>query len=232
MKRVLTVITARGNSRELPRKNVLPLLGKPLIGWTIECARAAKSVETLILSSDNTEIIDVARSFGCSVPFVRPAELAGSDASSMDVILHALDAMEETFEYVVLLQPTSPLRRPDDIDACVALCRDEGAPAAVSVCSAGKPLHWMFEIGADGKMSRVLELPQVDGGRQVLQHPYVLNGAVYVARTDYLREVRSFIGPGTRAHVMPSDRSVDIDSHADFLIAEALLRLQDGDTVR
>ncbi|HLO75983.1 MAG TPA: acylneuraminate cytidylyltransferase family protein [Magnetospirillum sp.] len=228
MSNVLTVVTARGHSRELPRKNILPLLGKPLIAWTIECARQAQSVDTLIISSDDSEIISVAESYGCQAPFVRPAELATDEASSIDVILHALDVMKGSFEYVILLQPTSPLRLPQDIDACMALCRDGGADSAVSVCAAGKPLHWMFEIGTSGEMSRVLELPDFGGPRQQHVQPFVLNGAVYVARVEWLRKNRSFVGPHTRAHVMPRERSIDIDSKADFLVAEALLRLQRG----
>lgn len=228
MSRLLTVVTARGNSRELPRKNVLPLVGKPLIAWTIDCARASASVDTLILSSDDPEIIEVAGAFGCPAPFVRPAELATDTASSIDVILHAVDAMGGDFDHVMLLQPTSPLRQPEDIDACVALCRDRGAPSAVSVCPTGKPLHWMFEIGEGATMSRIVELPDGGAQRQNLAQPYVLNGAVYVAQTDWLRRTRTFVGPQTLAHIMPRDRSVDIDSRADFLVAEALLRLRLG----
>lgn len=228
MSRLLTVVTARGNSRELPRKNVLPLLDKPLIGWTIEAARAARCVGTLILSSDDPEIIACAAGFGCAAPFVRPASLASDTASSIDVVLHAADAMGGDFDHVLLLQPTSPLRQPEDIDAAVTLCLERDAPSVVSVCSAGKPLHWMFEIDPDGGMSRMVELPHADAQRQQLAQPFVLNGAIYVARLEWLRQTRSFVGPGTLAHVMPRERSVDIDSRADFLVAEALLRLRTG----
>lgn len=228
MTSLLTVVTARGNSRELPRKNVLPLLNKPLIAWTIECARASRSVGTMVLSSDNSEIIAAAEAHGCPAPFIRPASLATDDASSIDVVLHAVDEMGGDYEHVMLLQPTSPLRLPQDIDSCVAMCRERDTDSVVSVCAAGKPLHWMFEVGDGGEMARVTELPDTGTPRQKLSQPFVLNGAVYVASVESLRKSRTFVGPRTLAYIMPRDRSVDIDNRADFLVAEALLQLRCG----
>src|SRR5262245_25182815 len=121
-KRVLGLITARGGSKGVPRKNVRPLGGKPLLAWTIEAARNAPVIDRLILSSDDAEIIEVARAWGCEVPFVRPPELATDTADSVEVVRHALSTLGEDYDYVVLLQPTSPLRTGEDIENCVRLC--------------------------------------------------------------------------------------------------------------
>lgn len=227
---VLGLITARGGSRGLPGKNVLPLAGKPLIAWTIEAARAAARVDRVVLSTDDPTIADVARSHGCDVPFQRPQDLATDTAGSIDVVLHALDALPG-HGVIVLLQPTSPLRAPADIDATLAPVLDGSAPACVSVTEAEQPPHWMYSLDA-GRRLRPL-LPKTGATRrQDLPATYVLNGAVYAADASWLRGTRSFVTAETVAHVMPPERSVDIDTALDLAFAELLLGAQASSTVK
>ena len=124
-KRVVAIIPARGGSKRLPRKNVLPLAGKPLIVWSIEAALASVYIDKTIVSTDDAEIAEISRIAGASVPFMRPPELASDTATSADVVMHALDYLDsqnDHYYYSVLLQPTSPLRTNTDIDAALELC--------------------------------------------------------------------------------------------------------------
>lgn len=213
-KRVIAVITARGGSKGLPRKNVLPAGGRPLIAWTIGAAQASQAVDHVVLSSDDDEIMEAAAAWGCAVPFRRPAGLASDTATSIDVLMHALDQLPG-YEYVVLLQPTSPLRTAADIDAAFALLQSHGAPSCVSVCEAEQSPYWMFRLGAGDVLAPLLPDPGASR-RQDLPPVYVLNGAIYIARIDWLRATRSFLGEGCIAYRMPAERSVDIDDAADF----------------
>lgn len=219
--RVLGLITARGGSKGLPGKNLIDLAGRPLIAWTIEAARGSLYIDRLILSSDDPAIIAVAGEWGCEAPFVRPAELAGDDTPSVPVILHALDALDETFDLLVLLQPTSPLRATEDIDACIGRCRPGGAPACVSVCEPETSPYWTYAMDAGGHLRPLVTPPggSLPSRRQDLPPAYTLNGAVYAARVPWFRERRAFLGPETVGQAMPPERSVDIDTEADLKMA-------------
>jgi len=221
-RKVVAVITARGGSKGLPRKNVLPLGGKPLIAWTVEAAKASRYVDRVVLSSDDPEIIAAAVAAGAEAPFVRPAELAGDAAGSVDVMLHALDAIGAESDLAVLLQPTSPLRRAADIDACVEACA-AGATSCVTVTEAAKPPFWMFFRTADGRLNRVVEPPPGAHRRQDLPPAFVVNGAVYVVAVEWFRAERTFVDANTRSVIMPPERSVDIDTATDFALAACLL---------
>lgn len=212
--RVLALITARGGSKGLPGKNVRPVRGRPLIDFTIAAAREATCVDLVVLSTDDDEIARVALACGCEVPFRRPAALASDEAKSMDVVMHALDQLPP-HDVVVLLQPTSPAREAADIDACVQRLVDAQAPACVSVCPAQESPYWMFRLGEHARLTPLFDTPAATR-RQDLPPVFVLNGAVYAARTDALRRMGSFLGPETVAHVMPRERSIDIDTLEDF----------------
>jgi N-acylneuraminate cytidylyltransferase len=215
MNRTLALIPARGGSRGLPRKNVLPVAGRPLIAWTIDAARSSAVVDRLILSSDDDEIVAVAGACGCEVPFRRPAELATDVATSVDVVIHALDSVPG-YEYVVLLQPTSPLRTGEDIDAAFRLMMQRKAPACVSVCPAEESPYWMYTCSNDDELTSVLDPKVAASRRQDLPEICVLNGAIYIAQCEWFRRQRGFVGPGTVAYRMPRERSIDIDTSADF----------------
>jgi N-acylneuraminate cytidylyltransferase len=211
---VLAVIPARGGSKGLPGKNILPVHGRPLLSWTTDAALAAAALDRVVVSSDSDAILAAARACGVEA-LRRPAELATDTATTLDVVLHALDACPG-HDVVVVLQPTSPLRTAADIDAALDRFAASGAPSCVSVCEAEQSPYWMYRLG-DGQAL----LPVVEGAlqatrRQDLPAVYVLNGAVYVADAAWLRTTRAFVAAGTVAHVMPPERSLDIDTAHDF----------------
>ena len=222
-KSVLAVIPARSGSKGLPNKNILELAGKPLIAWSIEAASESKYIDRLIISTDSKEIADAAKQYNCDVPFMRPPELATDDANLNDVILHALDKLEDPYDIVMVLQPTSPLRKSKDIDQALEFMQKNNILAVVSICSSNKPLHWHFTLETDGKLKPVFKNNIFYTNRQ--EHPptYNPNGALYIAKTDYYRNIKTFYTCSTFAYLMPPERSVDIDNQIDFFTAEAII---------
>lgn len=224
---VLAVIAARGGSKGLPRKNILPLAGKPLIAWSIECASQSKYIDRCIISTDDQEIANIAKEWGGDVPFLRPAELARDDTPGILPVMHAVENIGG-YDLVVLLQPTSPLRTPSDIDGCLKTMTDANAPACVSVTPAEQSPFWMYMITEKGTLKPVLDGADRDVPRQRLPDVYVLNGAVYAAEIEWLKETRSFLTGETAAYVMPRERSVDIDTLDDFRMAEMMMTRRFG----
>ncbi len=184
----LGVILARGGSKRIPRKNLRMLGRQPLIAWSIGVGMASPMLDGLVVSSEDDDILEVARDYGCET-IRRPAEMATDSASSYPALLHALDCCEMPVDYVCLLQPTSPYRTIDDVDNCVALCETGEYPAVVS---------------------------------RTVGH-MVPNGAVYVGRSDWLRDGGNFDGPAVGFYDMPEYRSIDIDTEEDWLAAERYL---------
>ena len=217
---LLGLITARGGSKSVPKKNIRVVGGKPLIVWTISSARASTYLDRLILSSDDGEIIRVAQENGCEVPFKRDPELATDETPSMDVVLDALKRCPG-FDWVVLLQPTSPLRRAEDIDRAIDTCMTLDAPACVSVSEVEQSPYWMFHL-TNSRLTPVLDEPIIER-RQDLPKVYALNGAIYVANVSWLTQQKSFLTPNTVAYEMPSERSLDIDTENDFDLLARLL---------
>ena len=215
------LIPARGGSKGIPRKNIKPLCGKPLIAWTIEAALRARRLDAVVVSTEDAEIAEVARRYGAQVPFMRPSELARDDTPGIEPALHALDQNKD-WDRLVLLQPTSPLRSTADIDACVELAERAGAPSAASLVEPSKHPYWMYRLEADGRMRPLMDVPEV-ANRQDLPPVYSMNGALYYARADWLRRTRSYVATETIGYVMPPERSVDLDTPADWLLAEMLL---------
>lgn len=218
---VLAVVTARGGSKGLPRKNLVPFRGAPLIAWTIRAAQAAPAIDRLILSSDDPEIIETARALGCEAPFRRTPELASDTAASIDVLLDAAERVPG-HDIIVLLQPTSPLRTADDIEATLAVMAETGAPGAVSVSEAPCHPYLIFRRDAAGRLSPFVEKPADMGWRrQDLPPAWRVNGAVYAADLAWLRVERTLCKAGeTAAYEMPVERSIDIDTLEDLQAAE------------
>jgi CMP-N,N'-diacetyllegionaminic acid synthase len=224
---VLGVIAARGGSKGLIGKNVLPLGGRPLIAHTIAAALACPALTHTVVSSDDSEILEAARAAGCPAPFVRPAELATDRSSTVDVALHALDWFEAhevlAPEVLVLLPATAPLRDARHIAGAVStLLEDPGAEGVVAVTEPDYPPYWMLRI-----VERRLHWLFPDGGaanhRQELPPAYQPNGSIYAVRTPVLREQRTFYPRATAPYVMPREASVNIDSELHFRMAELLL---------
>lgn len=222
-KPILALISARGGSKGVLRKNIRNVAGKPLIAWTIEAAKKSKYIDRLVLSSDDDEIIKVARDCGCEAPFVRPAELARDDTPGIDVVLHALDTLPG-FYYIVLLQPTSPLRTAEDIDACIERCCQREAVACVSVVEPGKSPYWMYVLDEFGRMTPLIKIEKAISRRQDLPGAYAVNGAVYVAECGWLLKTRTFLAPETLAYIMPKERSIDVDTEFDLNLCDWLLK--------
>ena len=219
---LLALIPARGGSKGIPRKNIRPFCGKPLLQWSIDVALAASSVDRVVLSTDDPEICAVGLAAGAEVPFLRPANLGTDTAPGIAPVLHALEQLPE-IEDVLLLQPTSPLRLVEDVEAIVALRNQSGGDAAVSVSLSAKHPTWMFSISPEQTLEPVL--PHAEATcRQQLPETYVVNGALYLASRKFLERERSFLTTDTVAYVMPSDRSVDIDSQLDWQWGEYLMQ--------
>lgn len=219
---VLALVTARGGSRGLARKNLREVGGRSLLERAIQAGQGAQTVDRVVLSSDDPEIIRAALLAGCEVPFVRPPSLANDEARSIDVLRHALETLPERYDLLVLLQPTSPLRLAEDIDGAVMFCLDSGAPACVSVAPAAKTPYWMHSLGDRGLLHPILPAFQMVPRRQDLPEAYALNGAVFVAYCDWLMAHEDFLSPDTVGYVMPKERSVDIDDELDLVLAEAI----------
>jgi CMP-N-acetylneuraminic acid synthetase len=225
----LGVIPARGGSKSVPRKNITLVQGKPLIAYTIEAAQHSRLLTHFLVSSDDAEIISVARQYGAPVPFVRPAELATDTAPSLPVVQHAVGEMERlhgiTYDYVVLLQPTTPLRLAEDIDAALEKLVATGADSVISVCDVGAyhPAR-MRQIVDDRLVELPIREPKEMARRQDLPPVYIRNGAIYAVKRDVVMLENSMSGSDCRAYIMPEERSVNVDSKLDLLLAEILLR--------
>ncbi len=222
-KKILAIIPARGGSKGIPRKNIIDVAGKPLIAWTIEAAKKSKYIDRLVLSSEDDEIIRIAIQWGCEVPLKRPDFLAEDDTPGIDPVLHMLSVLPE-FDYIVLLQPTSPLRRTEDIDGCIEQCITKRANCCVSVTEPDKSPFWMYYINSEGVLEPVVSSDnEVAVRRQDLPVIYALNGAVYVARCEWLLTNKSFLTKETIAYPMSKEHSIDIDSWRDLQLAKLIL---------
>lgn len=230
-RRVLCLIPARGGSKGLPGKNIALLGGRPLIAWTIAAATACHCIDDVVVTTDDDEIARVAEQAGARVPFRRPAELATDDAHMTDVIAHALEALAdngETFGWLALLQPTSPLREGRHIDEAFARLAGTRGRAVVSVCPAEHSPAWLGHLPEDGRMSDFIAPAAGRANRQELGRYFRLNGAIYLADVAYWRGQAGFLGPETFAYVMPAEASVDVDAPLDLEFAEFLLARREG----
>lgn len=227
----MALVLARGGSKRLPNKNILPIAGKPLIHYTLETALQARHITRVVLSTDSEEIRDVALQIkGVEAPFLRPAEFATDSAQAADVHFHAIDWFKENegldLEDICLLLPTSPLRLPEDIDGAIELYHQTKADVVVSVVRT-KPLAWHQNMDEGKRLSALMQTDARDAVRNYQEMPpppVYLNGSVYVLSIPAYCEARSYFGERTYGYEMPLSRSIDIDEKDDFAIAEALLR--------
>lgn len=223
----IATICARGGSVGVPRKNIRPLLGKPLIVHTIEQALACPLIDAVYVSTDDEEIAAVARAAGARVPFLRPAELATSKAAKIPVIQHLVawvDAHEGPVSRIVDLDPTSPLRQQDDIHACVQMLDDETDVVITAYESDKNPYFNMVEYQADGTVGLVKSVPGGVVSRQSAPAVFSMNASIYVWHHHTLD--KGLWNGRTRLYVMPRERSVDIDHELDFRIVELLMQQQ------
>ncbi len=227
-KRVLALILARGGSKGLPGKNLRSLCGKPLVAWSIDQARECEYVDNVIVSTDSDEIAMVSRSYGASVPFIRPPELAGDEASSMDAIFHALDTLEnagDEYDYIVLLEPTSPLREASDIAGALdLLVGDRNLESVVGVAKAESGHPAFLYCVEDGVMRPMCGSQPKNLRRQDLSGDYFyLEGSVYASSVAALRKYGDFYHNATAPWVVERYKAIEIDELSDFIVVEALL---------
>ncbi|MEW5725208.1 MAG: acylneuraminate cytidylyltransferase family protein [Thermodesulfobacteriota bacterium] len=219
----LGVIPARGGSKRLPRKNIKLLAGKPLLAYTIEAARLARSLTYFLVSTEDPEILEVAREYGAPTPFVRPRELAGDEVRNIETVHHALTFLREekglTFDVLVLLQPTCPIRNPAHIDEAVNKLWASDLDSAVSVKGPFKKRDPILKAVRGG----VLEDYQPVGDPAAVEPFYLYNASIYAVKTDYFLRHRRLISPRQVPIVMDQFHSIDVDTEADFLVAEVYL---------
>lgn len=224
--RILAIIPARGGSKGLPRKNLARLLGKPLIAWTIETAVACTAIDRVVVSTEDEEIATIARYFGAETPFVRPSELAKDDTPTTDVLIHAVEWLNENEaylpDYIMCLQPTSPLRTTADILLAIQTAHDLRADVVVSVHPVQEHPYWVKRIMDDGCLANFLVEP-MPSQRQNLPPAYALNGSIYLYRTQVLLQYRGD-SARTYPYIMPLDRSLDIDTPWQLHLAELILK--------
>ncbi len=229
-KSIILTICARGGSKGVPGKNIKPVLGKPLIGYTIEQAKTLDWVNRIVVSTDDEKIKKVAEDLGLDVPFFRPAELATDSAGKIPAIIHAVETAErhwsENYDIVLDLDPTSPLRNLDDIESAVKVLTDEyDVKSVFSVCEAYKnPYFNMVEENENGyiRLSKKPTRPILR--RQDAPRVYEMNASIYVIWKSVLLKDKTIFTNQTRIYEMPRERSVDIDSPVDFKLVEILMK--------
>ncbi|MCP6699710.1 acylneuraminate cytidylyltransferase family protein [Pseudomonas donghuensis] len=220
--KILGIIPARGGSKRLPGKNIKVLDGRPLIAWTIEAALQSRVIDGIVVSTDDPAIAKVATQYGGIVPGLRPEHLATDTATSVDVVLHALDeyeAVHGAVDGVMLLQPTSPFRSAESIRRAVSLFRVDVSRPVVSVCAASSHPAWCFRLQGDS-MEPVLGWEHLSRRSQDLEPAYTLDGSIYLVAPSVLRAQRRFVCPGTVPLVIAdSFESLDIDTPEDWDVA-------------
>lgn len=228
-KRILCIIPARGGSKGLPRKNVLPLLGKPLISWTIEQALACCYLDTVLVSTDDPEIADIARTSGAEVPFIRPAALAADSSPVSDTILHALRFLEDhgsTYDLLVLLEATSPLRKYDDLNNAIEAIANtwDDADCLVSVGEIHLESPFIARIITNGRVTPFIESDYFQ--RQQLPKTFFPYGVIYASKIDTFVKHLSFCQPRTIPYQIERWQNYEIDDKYDFACVEAILNLK------
>lgn len=230
--RVLGVVTARGGSKGIPNKNIIPVLGRPLMAYTADAALGSRLLTRTIVSTDSPEIARVARELGLDVPFQRPDELSQDNTPSIPVIQHAVRYMEEHFgeryDATLILQPTNPLRRAEDIDGSIRLLEESGADSVISFVDAGEkhPARMKF-IDPEGFVVDPPFAESFEGlPRQQLPKIYLREGSIYLTRMNVLMEQNSLKGKRCKAWIIPGERACNIDTPFDLFLVEQIMRSQ------
>lgn len=224
-KSFLAIIPARGGSKRLPRKNILSVAGKPLITWTIEAGLNSSYIDKVVVTSDDDEILDTAKLLGCEI-IKRPKELATDIATSFDAIKHAMDSLGK-YDYIVLLQPTSPLRNKKHVDESIELMGKKKADAVISVAELEHSPLWSNTLPLDGSMNSFIREEMKNSRSQDLEKYYRLNGAIYISQWDRLMNEKTFLlKDNVFAYVMAISSSIDIDEKFDLEVAALTLEKQ------
>ena len=217
-KKILAVILARGGSKRLPRKNVIPLYKKPLISWSIEAALKSKYIDKIVISSDDDEILNISNHFKVT-SIKRPSELATDQSTSYDALIHVLKIFKG-YEYVILLQPTSPLRDENHINQAIELISKKNAEAVVSVCQSRHNLIKSFTLDKSLLINNYMKTDGDLNKNSNIKKFYKLNGAIYICKAEqFLKEKSFLIKNKTFGYIMSEESSIDIDEQVDFELA-------------
>lgn len=226
-KKILAIIPARAGSKGLPTKNKKKLMNKPLICYSIEAAINCKEVDGVYVSTDDPEILNISNSYNIIKSELRPKELAEDHSSMTDVInytVNKLNEKSETYQYILLLQPTSPLRKTEDISNVINKSLEENLKSIVSVCEVEHSPLWSNTLPENLSLKEFIREEVKNVPRQKLPKYYRLNGAIYFSEIEYFKTNNGFLGNESYAYVMPQIRSIDIDTNIDFQLAELIMK--------
>lgn len=230
-KKILAIIPARGGSKGITRKNIKELNRKPLIAYTIEAAKKSKYIDKIVVSTEDEEIAKISESFGANVPYLRPGELAKDDTPGLDPILHCIQWHKdnsENYDYAMCLQCTSPMRTVQQIDEAIDRLINSDYDALVSVCESEISPYWMKKV-EDGILKDFVEEAPFYARRQDMPKVYRLNGAIYIAKTEMLINLKTWYSEKTLPYIMDNITSTDIDNLLDFKFAEFLMKEKENE---
>ena len=229
-KKLLALIPARGGSKRVPGKNLAEVCGRPMIEWTIRAATMSNYIDSVVVSTDDSGIADIATCAGARVPFIRPFTLSTDTATSLDVINHSLNYLSEigeNYEYLVLLQPTSPFRTESHIDECAELFSTRNMDSIVSVVRIDYPPDWNYSVDKELRMTP--DIPSSDEALRSQDYPdrYRPNGAIYLIRVPVYREFNSLY-PSGRVHAYEMNKldSIEVDDEEDLMLVRAMVKHQ------
>jgi CMP-N-acetylneuraminic acid synthetase len=234
--KILAIIPARGGSKGLPQKNIKPMLEKPLIGWTIEHAKASKYIDEIHVSTDCPKIAATAEKFGIKVPELRPAKLAEDTTSSMDVVDYILDLYKLKsleFDILILLEPTSPLRKIDDIDNAIELLMQNHTAEGVISVGEVQTEHPMIvkKINEEGKIEPYIENAKKISQRQQADKAYFPYGVIYMIKTDIFKQKKVFYTENVIPYFIERWQNYEIDDICDFICVENILKAKNEDLI-
>lgn len=224
--KMIAIVPARGGSKGLPGKNIKDLCGKPMIAYTIEAAQKSKYISKIIVSTDDQGIADTAKLYGAEIPFMRPESLAQDSSKALDVYVYTIEQLENDnntkITDFIVLQPTSPLRRTEDIDRACEIYFNNKADSVISVVEADIPLQWYKEIDKNGKLKKCFE-DENNLNRQEYKPLFIPNGAIYIFNKKKLFESREYYMDNSYSYIMKREHSVDIDTLLDFQLAQLMI---------
>lgn len=229
--KILAIIPARAGSKGVKNKNIIDLCGKPLIQYTIDEVKKVSGIDRILVSTESAKIKEVADKFGEFVPFLRPQEFAEDKSRTIDVIKHAVQKLKkdynESYDYICLLQPTSPLRIAEDIENCIQIITTQKEGSVVSLVKIDEPHPHKMKVIKYNQIQPLLSNTDSSVPRQELPPVYELNGAVYLCETKALLRDENFFSKPSTPYIMPEDRSVNINNHFDLFLAKYLIENKD-----
>lgn len=223
-KKIIAIIPARSGSKGLLDKNIKELKGKPLIAYTIEAALNSNCFDKILVSTDSEKYAEISKKYGADVPFLRSKENSTDKSDSWSVCKEVLDKLDEKFDVIILLQPTSPLRTPDNIKEALDLFFTKKADVIVSTSKISHPVQWCNTLPENLSLKDFIKEEFKNKQRQELPQNYKLNGAIYIVKSELIKANLDLFRENSYAYIMDEENSIDIDNKLDFSIAESLIK--------